>query len=159
MPVQHGADRLVGEAAELGLAADGIAHEFHDHQEAHDDEHPCQPCAHDYDFLAGGQRKHDNERGRHHESGNKRTQQQPGITVGEFGGPTFDGMTVFVVVGQCCNGLSDTVFAAGQMHRLADNHVAFLDFPREQAVEIGQFRPAPRPSAKARTTKTSNLPI
>ena len=82
MPVTawRGSTRRRG-CRELGLAADGIAHEFHDHQEAHDDEHHCQPCAHDYDFLAGGQRKHDNERGRHHESGNKRTQQQPGITV------------------------------------------------------------------------------
>ena len=45
-------------------------------------------------------------------------------------------MTVFVVVGQCCNGLSDTVFAAGQMHRLADNHVAFLE--NQQFADIGE---------------------
>ena len=59
--------------------------------------------------------------------------------VGEFGGAALDGVAVFLAVGQCGDSLGDAVFVAGDVHRLADNHVAFLDFAGEQTVEIRQL--------------------
>ncbi len=137
---QQPLDRLVAQAAELHLTAQIVAHVFNDHEEADDEQHPDHPGAQHHDLLAVGEREHERQNGRHDEAGEQRAALELRVQFRETARTVLDHIAVAALVGQHLDGLGHGVAAFRQLHLLADDHVACLDFPGEQAVEIGQQR-------------------